>query len=445
MKPSADSTLVTRVPSPCGLLLGATLFITSALQSALAASPGSSEVMQGFPPAAEMRVNKANAFLPPYLRWSMRHAREVSPTRNIPRSESPLPLKIGPGRDLGSLTFAAGDEALTLDAYLTKTVTDGLIVLHRGNIVFERYFDQYHERQPHIWASMTKSVTGLLAAQFIAEGKLDPNAKLAHYVPELSGTPFGESTVSQNLNMRVAVAYPEDVPPDLGLFAATGLIPRKPDMPADIYSFLQVAKIVQSSASRPLFFYQNGSPEALAWAMRRISGQNWSELVSDRIWSRFAQEDGYVQVDELGTEMASGGLSSNLRDTARFAELVRRELGRDVSDDSFNQAVRSLLDTGDAELFARGNMAPGRPGYAYRNYWLQKNDGDGSIEASGRFGQKIYINPKREVVVVKLSATPDQARRATSADGPAKVASRAIDSPVTFNNMVSAMLNAIPQ
>ncbi|MCQ4328909.1 beta-lactamase family protein [Pseudomonas stutzeri] len=390
-------------------------------------------------------MNKTNAFQPPYLRWSMRHAREVSPTRNIPRAESPLPLQFGPRQGLGSLTFVAGDETLSLDAYLAQTVTDGLIVLHRGEIVFEQYLDQFDVRQPHIWASMTKSVTGLLAAQFIAEGKLDPQAKLADYVPELSGTPFGESTVRQNLDMQVAVTYPENVPPDLGLFAATGLIPRKPDMPADIYSFLQVSKIAEGSASQPLFFYQNGSPEALAWAMRRISGQNWSELVAERIWARFAQEDAYVQVDELGTEMASGGISSNLRDTARFAELVRRELGSDVADDSFNQAVRSLLDSGDAQLFAKGNLGPGRPGYAYRNYWLQKNDGDGSLEASGRFGQKIYINPKREVVIVKLSATPDLARRATSAEGPAKVASRAIDSPATFNNMVSAVLNAMPQ
>lgn len=250
--------------------------------------------------------------------------------------------------------------------------------------------------------------------------------------------------MQQNLDMQVAVTYPEHVPPDLGLFAATGLIPRKPQMPADIYSFLRVAKVAQAASPQPLFFYQNGSPEALAWALRRISGQNWSQLVEARIWSRFAQDDAYVQVDELGTEMASGGISSNLRDTARFAELVRRELARDVPGDSFNQGVRSLLQAGDQELFASGNLAPGRPGYTYRNYWLQKNDGDGSLEASGRFGQKIYLNPRREVVIVKLSATPDQARRATSADGPAKVASRAIDSPVTFNNMVSAVLDALP-
>jgi CubicO group peptidase (beta-lactamase class C family) len=284
---------------------------------------------------------------------------------------------------------------------------------------------------------MTKSVTGLLAAQFIAEGALDPQAKLATYVPELSGTPFGEATVQANLDMQVAVAYPEDVPPDLGLFAATGLIPRNAKMPGDIYSFLKVAQTTPGEAG---FFYQNGSAEALAWALRRISGLNWAQLVQQRIWSRFAQEDAYVQVDELGTEMASGGISANLRDSARFAELVRREMTQEPSTDSFNRAVLSTFQPGDSAIFARGNLAPGRPGYAYRNYWFQRNDGDGSVEASGRFGQKIYINPKREVVIVKLSSTADQTRRATSAQGAAKVASRVIDSPGTFNNMVNAVL-----
>jgi len=167
MKPSADSTLVTRVPSPCGLLLGATLFITSALQSALAASPGSSEVMQGFPPAAEMRVNKANAFLPPYLRWSMRHAREVSPTRNIPRSESPLPLKIGPGRDLGSLTFAAGDEALTLDDqdllinwHFTDLDEDYALTLRNGVLTHRT---NARHAQPDVDVSMTKALLDRIA------------------------------------------------------------------------------------------------------------------------------------------------------------------------------------------------------------------------------------------------------------------------------------------
>ena len=167
-------------------------------------------------------------------------------------------------------------------------------------------------------------------------------------------------------------------------------------------------------------------------------------MVEQRLWSRFAEDDAYVQVDPLGTEMASGGISCNLRDTARFAELVRRELARDAKGDSFNQAVHSTFQPADPAVFAQGSLGPGRPGYGYRNYWYQKNDGDGSFEASGRFGQKIYINPRRELVIVKLSATADQARRATRADGEVNAPARVVDSPATFNSMVGAVLAALP-
>lgn len=426
-------------------LTGIALVLAGALAPTLAvAEPTGQGVMQGFPPAPELRVNQANAFQPPFLRWSMRHAREVSPTRSIGRAATPLSLTEGRAVALDQLAFSAGEQPLTLAGYLQQTSTDGLIVMHRGKVVYERYLDGFQPGQPHIWASMTKSVTGLIAAQLIAEGALDPQRTLAHYVPELRGTPFGEATVQANLDMQVAVQYPAQMPPDLGLFAATGLIPRGEGMPGDIYSFLRQVQQAPNPVGQAPFFYQNGSPEALAWALRRITGLNWAQLVEQRLWSRFAEEDAYVQVDPLGTEMASGGISCNLRDTARFAELVRRELARDAKGDSFNQAVHSTFQPADPAVFAQGGLGPGRPGYGYRNYWYQKNDGDGSFEASGRFGQKIYINPRRELVIVKLSATADQALRATRANGEVNAPARVVDSPSTFSSMVDAVLAALP-
>ncbi|MFZ6048537.1 serine hydrolase domain-containing protein [Pseudomonas sp. CR3202] len=436
-----QSTLITapfkRVASACLLLTGL------GLQSAFA--EGGLDVMQGFPPPAEQRVTKANAFQSPYLRWATSHARELSPTRNVARAESPLVLKNGEPQSLGDLAFSVGEQTLTLSRYLEETATDGFLVLHKGRIVYERYLDRFTERQPHIWASMTKSVTGLLAAQLIAEGKLDPNARLSSYVPELVDTPFGDATVQQNLDMAVAVSYPGNVPPDIGLFAATGIVPRKPGMPATIYDFLKVAGNDAAQAGKPLFFYQNGSPEAVAWAISRVTGQSWSRLVSERIWSQFAVDDADMLVDEQGIEMASGGLSSSLRDAGRFAEAVRLALGEDSRKDPFARAVQlSFAPHDNRDLIAAGSKSGERTGYSYHNYWYQKNDGDGSLEAAGRFGQKIYINPARELVIVKLASAMDLAPRATQPGASQARGSRAIDSQKAFNNLVTAVLRVIP-
>lgn len=433
--------------STCKRLLPALLLALVSGQSLAAAEtsdPVRLGVMQGFPPAMDKRVTTQNAFELPNLRWALRNARAMTPTTGIRRAPSPLALAVGTPVELDQLKFTVGEQSLSLPEYLQATFTDGFIVLHRGKRVYERYLDSFSPDQPHIWASMTKSLTGLLAAGLIAEGKLAPDAKLSSYVPELAGTPFGEATVQQNLDMQVEAVYPTGVPPDIGLFAAAGIVPRQADMPDNIYSFLQAATLPAQASATPIWYYQNGSPEALAWAMRRVTGKSWSALVSERIWSQFAEDDAYSQVDALGTEMASGGMSSTLRDAARFAEAIRLAWSDSDRTSPFAQAVHLALKPNDNQaLIAQSPKGKDRAGYAYRDYWYQKNDGDGSIEAAGRFGQRIYINPKRELVIVKMSSAPDMAPRATSA-GAAPVSTRqAADTTAAFNSMVSALLPAV--
>ncbi|MDR3381198.1 serine hydrolase domain-containing protein [Cupriavidus basilensis] len=404
-------------------------------------------IMQGFPPAPDKRVTKANAFQLPNLRWAFRHARETSPTAGITRAASPHALPAAPVARLDDVTFDLEGQQVKLSSYLHDTYTDGFIVLHKGQVIYERYFDSFGPRQLHIWASMTKSITGLLAAMLIDEGKLDPNAKLASYVPELAGNPFGEATIQKNLDMEVAVSYPASLPPDLGLFGAVGLIARRDGAPDNIYDFLKAAQVPQPAAGTNVWYYQNGSPEALAWALRRITGQSWSELVAQRIWSRFAEDDAYIQVDQLGTEMASGGMNSTLRDAARFAEAIRKASSGENPGAIAGKAVRLALKPNDNQaLFATGNLAAGRANYAYRDYWYQVNDGDGSIEASGRFGQKIYINPKKALTIVKFSSSPDTAPRPTSANATSAGSTqrRPAESPAAFANAVKALYAAIP-
>lgn len=401
-------------------------------------------VMQGFPPAMDKRVTRQNAFEMPNLRWALRNARALSATTGIRRAPSPLMLKAGDDSALDPLQFSVGEQSLTLAQYLHDTCTDGFIVLQGGKVVYERYLDSFGPDQLHIWASMTKSVTGVLAASLIAEGKMSPEAKLASYVPELVGTPFGEATVQQNLDMQVEAVYPDKVPPDIGLFAAAGIVPRKPGMPDSIYSFLQAATLPATASATPIWYYQNGSPEAVAWAIRKITGKTWAQLVSERIWSQFAEEDAYTQIDALGTEMASGGMSSTLRDAARFAEAIRLAQARTDGKSPFVQGVQLALSPKDNQaLIAQSAKARDRTGYSYHDYWYQKNDGDGSIEAAGRFGQRIYINPKRELVIVKMSSAPDLAPRPTSAGTAPAVPRQAAESTAAFNSMVSALIPAL--
>ncbi|WP_322058711.1 serine hydrolase [Paraburkholderia sp. J63] len=372
-------------------------------------------VMQGFPPPDDALANRANSLRYPYLRWSLRNTRMLIPTANVDRADNPLPLSDGPRLDPDAVQFTVDGTTLTLADYLRRTRTDGFIVVHDGRIVMERYFDGYGPRETHAWASMTKSVTGLVAAQLIAEGKLDPEAPLSTYVPELAGTPFGDATLQQNLDMEVAIRYPAALPPDLGLFGAIGIVPRPGGAPDSIYGFLRVAHKAPDAANGRVWYYQNGSPEAVAWAIRRVTGESWSKLVTRMIWQKIAGDDGDVVVDRTGTEMASGGLNTTLRDAARFGEMVRTSEAGDTARFPAAATRLALKPAQNAAAFARGNLAPGRPGYSYHDYWYQLNDGDGSIAAGGRFGQAILVDPRARLTIVKFSSEPDQAERPTSA------------------------------
>ncbi|AOK32370.1 6-aminohexanoate hydrolase [Burkholderia singularis] len=402
-------------------------------EAAASADPVKLGIMQGFPPPQDKLVTKENAFRFPNLRWSLRNTRLIAPTANVGHSSEPWPLPSGNAAALDNVRFAIGGRTLTLADYLRDTYTDGFIVVSRGKIVYERYFDSFRSSDVHAWASMAKSMTGLVAARLIAEGRLDPQAPLARYVPELADTPLGAATIQQNLDMEVPVTYPPGLPPDLGLFGAVGIAPRRDGAPNTIYDFLKVTRATPGMTAGQVWFYQNGSPEAVAWALCRIAGRSWSELVADDVWRRIAGDDAYVVVDRVGIEMASGGLHTTLRDAARFAEFVRSgvgakpQIGSDVeaktNTGSTNDAVEpmraaihvALKPADNAALFAQGNFAAGRAGYSYHDYWYQTNDGDGSFVASGRFGQAILIDPKAALSIVKFSSSPDFAPRAQSA------------------------------
>ncbi|MBN3843075.1 MULTISPECIES: serine hydrolase domain-containing protein [Burkholderia] len=398
------------------VLAGGLALATIAHAAPDAVTPG---MMQGFPPSADQVVNKANAFTPARLRWALGNTRLLAPTAGIRHAAMPMPLPEQPASGLDTLPVTIGGETLALEAYLRATHTDGFIVVQRGRIVYERYFDGFRPDQPHAWASMTKSVTGLLAAQMIESGMLDAGAPLARTVPELADTPFGSATLQQNLDMEVPTAYAPGVPPDLGLFGAVGLVPHREGAPASIADFLLTVQRVPDVAPGSTWFYQNGSPEAVAWAMQRATGQSWSALVERWLWRDFAEDDAYVVVDRNAMAMASGGLYTTLRDAARFAERVRTGLGGARGALPAATIRAALQPAHNAALFAKGNVIAGKDGYAYRDYWYQVNDGDGSFAAAGRFGQSILVDPKHALTIVKFSSSPDFAPRALDAHGEA--------------------------
>lgn len=385
------------------------------IPDAAASDPVALGWMVGSPPPPGKRIAFADGsfYRFPQLRWSFSHWRELYPTAVIARGARPvstLPRALRDDLDAVTFTPLGGGDSLTWAQSLAANYTDGIVVLHRGRIVYERYFGALGPDGTHIAHSVTKSFFGLIAASLVAEGKLDPGAQVTRYVPELAGSAFGDATVRQVMDMTTALDYSEayaDPKAQVWDFArAGGILPKPPGYtgPRSLYEFLVTVK--KSGEHGAGFGYRSPNAEVLVWILRRVTGQSAAEMLQQRLWQKLgAEQDAYIALDEQGNAVGSGGLNLQLRDLARVGELMRlggRWRGEQLIPPA---AIEDIRGGGDRDKFVAGGYAT-LPGWSYRSQWWIAHDEHGAFAARGVHGQGIYVDPKAEMVIARFASHP---------------------------------------
>src|SRR5206468_12983769 len=160
--------------------------------------------MKGFPPSENRTITFQNGSFRsfPELRWAWSNVRQLVPTVNVWRGAGPASVLPREDRDIGAVASTTMDgRPMTFAKMLEETYTDGIAVLHRGKLIYERYFGALMRHKPHIAMSVTKSFTGVLAGMLVTEGKIDPQAPVTDYVPELKASAFGDARVREVMDM----------------------------------------------------------------------------------------------------------------------------------------------------------------------------------------------------------------------------------------------------
>ena len=398
-------------------LLGPAAEATPTFPDATASDPVALGWMSGTPPPPAKVVRQADGsfFRFPQLRWSFSHWRELFPTANVSRGVGPvadLPRAETPaGLDDVRFTRLTGGPPMTFAESHPALYTDGIVVLHRGRIVYEKYFGALDATRPHIAFSVTKSLFGTLAAMLVAEGSLDEDAPVSRYLPELATSGFGDATVRQVLDMTTALDYSEVYGDPRSSFVeyarAVGLLPRPAGAtgPGDVYSF--VASIKKDEAPHgERFTYRSPNTDVVGWLVARVGGQRPEALLEARLWSRLGAEgDAFMTLDGAGNATAAGGFNARLRDLARFGEMMRlggRLDGRQVVPAAVVERIRQ---GGDRSAFAAAGYDTMR-GWSYRDQWWISHDDHGTFMARGIHGQAIYVDPSAEMVIARYSSHP---------------------------------------
>ena len=376
--------------------------------------------MKGIPPPPDKLITQpdSNFFSFPKLRWSVCHLREFLPTEEISRGlGAPVPLNyLAPSefadlrQTIDSLTFRPmnSDQQMTWEESLYANYTDGILIIHKGTIVYERYFGCLTEDGKHAAMSMTKSVTGLLAEILVVEKVLDDARLVRDIIPEIGDSAFATATVRQVMDMTTGVQYSEDYSDpnaDIWLYSAAASPLPKPagyKGPNGYWEYLQQVKPEGRHGDQ--FHYKTINSDMLGWIISRVTGKWVTELASKRLWRPMGAEQGaYQTVDGKGVPFAGGGISAGLRDLGRLGLLMLNEGVINGVRLFPAEVVQKIRAGGDQSKFAGFATIPN--GSYTSQWWVFHND-HGAFAARGVHGQTIYVDPTAEMVLVRFASFP---------------------------------------
>jgi CubicO group peptidase (beta-lactamase class C family) len=341
-----------------------------------------------------MQVTLANWRTAPFNRWAFHHVRELIPSADIAHASAGVRRLPAHDADLKDLRIDPdAGEAMDLDAFLGATDTDGMAILRRGRLVFERYANGMTDETPHILMSVSKSMLGLLAHEI----GLDTDARVAELVPELKGSAYEGATIRHLLDMRAGIVWDENYLANSGPIVeyrkATGWNPG--DGTGDLKSFYQ--QLRHSFAHGGPVHYVSPNSDLLGWVIERATGRRYAELMSERVWKEAgAERSAYITVDRLGAARAAGGMCATLRDLARVGQWLIESRPDFLAD----------LRRGELAVWASGDLATYYPGLPmrYRSYWYTLEGEAPLFFGMGIHGQNLFIDPDNEIVIAKFSS-----------------------------------------
>lgn len=350
----------------------------------------------------------------PVNRWAFSHMREVIPTVNIPRDTDRFLLLKKSDDFVADFSVTFQGRKQSIDKIAAHQYIDGLLILKDGEILFEKYYGHLKANRPHLMNSVSKSVVALVAGKLAAQGVVDLDKPVSHYVPALAKSGYGPDSLQTVLDMRDGSDYTEDYPNFTTTFrlqdCAIGWTDADycpEDGPVGLYEFLPTIGRDKSKLGK--FSYRSGSTNVIGWVLEAATAQPLAELISEHVWQPMGAEfDANITVDEGGAVLADHGMSATLRDLGRVGLLVLnngKAFGNEVIPAAFTQDI--LGQQGDPNW-----PYPAAEGYtpSYRSFWWGEgnHDGDKSSDVSGYgiHGQFVRVVPSAGIVIALYSTWP---------------------------------------
>ena len=345
---------------------------------AFAQNPGKIDISKMNP--AGLLVDKYSYMAQPYNFYYFHHMDQLGMRTDwIRKGDRVYPLR-EPAKDW-TTDYTFQGRRYSLDEYFKRNFVTGFLVLHSDQIIMEKYFHEADRNSRFVSQSLSKSIVSILVGAAVEEGAIksveDPITK---YLPYLSEGGYRNVTVKNLLQMSTGVNYSENYrdPKSGAALIGAALLTGNP-------SFKSYVQSIQPTKTAPgtKFEYQSVNTQVLGLLLEKVTGKPLNEYAHEKLWSKIGAQSDYARV---GLMMLQGGALGN-------NPIVSKTWVHDST-------------TPDAQYL---KPKPGGPegGYGYAYQWWVPTGNDGVFMALGIYGQCIYVNPARHVVIVQTSAWPE--------------------------------------
>jgi CubicO group peptidase (beta-lactamase class C family) len=327
------------------------------------------------------------------------NSHSVKPSNQVwvlPYHESPPPLN-----------WTWGLFPKNVDDYMDLTQTTGLMVIHKGKVLAERYQYNRQPGMPMRSFSMAKTFTAMLVGIAQSKGFIRSlDDKAADYWPEIAESVYGQTTLRSLLRMSSGVPFkelytwtPDD---DNWVFGQVLYSYYNYNSPARINEYLN-SKKVRAAEQGQRFHYASIETEILGRVLKRATGKTIAALTEEWLWQPMGAEDpAHWNLSTTdATEGTAGGFNASVRDYARFGLLLANDGMRDGVEIIPREYVLDATDANRQPAGFKPKVATSYMGYGYQVWLLPIKTRTFALQ--GIHGQQILVQPANQIVIVQTS------------------------------------------
>lgn len=322
---------------------------------------------------------------------------EMVPVARLTPSKTPYAYQKNIGYSLPN-QFPFNNSAYDVQEFLEYTQSEGLMIIQNDTIIYEDYWLGLDESNTHISWSMAKSIVSALLGIAYDDGLFQLNEPITKYLPQFEGTGYDSVIIKDILQMSTGVRFNEDYGDynsDINRFSRSFALGKS------LENFSKT--MVREREPGTHCHYVSINTQMLGLLLKELTGQTLTDYYQKKLWEPLGMQDnGEWILDNTGMELALGGLNMSLRDYAKIGQLFLHQ-GNFNGQQLISKNWIEMSTTPDApHVMPNSTMSEHPQGYGFQ-WWIPQKD-EGDFFAVGIYNQFIYVQPEKNLVIVKLSA-----------------------------------------